>query len=64
MKGSSYTKRMSSTSIVLGECSDAALKRHMTVTSKGKDYTYLYGKTIAEGSLTPYIDQVFNDVDR
>ena len=55
---------MSSTSIVLGECSDAALKRHMTVTSKGKDYTYLYGKTIAEGSLTPYIDQVFNDVDR
>ncbi|KAF8518045.1 DNA ligase 4 [Hysterangium stoloniferum] len=27
---------------------------------KGKDYTYLYGKTVGEGSLTPYIDQAFD----
>lgn len=36
----------------------------MTGIRKGKDYTYLYGKTIGEGSLTPYIDQVLNGVDR
>ena len=27
---------------------------------KGKDYTYLYGKHIGEGSLTPYIDAAFD----
>ncbi|KAI0078668.1 ATP-dependent DNA ligase [Panus rudis PR-1116 ss-1] len=27
---------------------------------KGKDYTYLYGKHVGEGSLTPYIDQAFD----
>ncbi|GJJ11285.1 DNA ligase (ATP) [Clathrus columnatus] len=27
---------------------------------KGKDYTYLYGKTISAGSLTPYIDSAFD----
>ncbi|KAJ8521547.1 hypothetical protein ONZ45_g1752 [Pleurotus djamor] len=28
---------------------------------KGKDYTYLYGKHVGTGSLTPYIDQAFDD---
>jgi DNA ligase-4 len=27
---------------------------------KGKDYTYLYGRTIGEGSLTPYIGKAFD----
>ncbi|KAH9479555.1 DNA ligase 4 [Psilocybe cubensis] len=27
---------------------------------KGKDYTYLYGKDIGQGSLTPYIRQAFD----
>ncbi|KAJ6518705.1 DNA ligase IV [Mycena sanguinolenta] len=27
---------------------------------KGKDYTYLYGKHLAAGSLTPYIDKAFD----
>ncbi|KAF9563995.1 ATP-dependent DNA ligase [Agrocybe pediades] len=27
---------------------------------KGKDYTYLYGKHIGTGSLTPYIDKAFD----
>ncbi|KAF8963440.1 DNA ligase 4 [Flammula alnicola] len=27
---------------------------------KGKDYTYLYGKHIGTGSLTPFIDQAFD----
>ncbi|KAJ7449621.1 DNA ligase IV [Mycena latifolia] len=27
---------------------------------KGKDYTYLYGKHLATGSLTPYIDKAFD----
>jgi len=27
---------------------------------KGKDYTYLYGKHIGVGSLTPYIDSAFD----
>ncbi|KAF8920563.1 DNA ligase 4 [Mucidula mucida] len=27
---------------------------------KGKDYTYLYGKHVGEGSLTPYIDKAFD----
>lgn len=29
-------------------------------TSKGKDYTYLYGKNIGSGSLTPFIDKAFD----
>ncbi|KAF8074989.1 DNA ligase IV [Lyophyllum atratum] len=28
---------------------------------KGKDYTYLYGKHIGTGSLTPFIDKAFDD---
>ncbi|KAG6335727.1 hypothetical protein ID866_3351, partial [Astraeus odoratus] len=28
---------------------------------KGKDYTYLYGKHVGEGSLTPYIDGAFDE---
>lgn len=28
--------------------------------SKGKDYTYLYGKHVGVGSLTPYIDKAFD----
>lgn len=27
---------------------------------KDKDYTYLYGKTPAEGSLTPWIHEAFH----
>jgi hypothetical protein len=27
---------------------------------KGKDYTYLYGKHVGTGSLTPYIDSAFD----
>lgn len=27
---------------------------------KGKDYTYLYGKHVGGGSLTPYIDKAFD----
>ncbi|KIM62592.1 hypothetical protein SCLCIDRAFT_1214942 [Scleroderma citrinum Foug A] len=27
---------------------------------KGKDYTYLYGKHVGQGSLTPYIDAAFD----
>jgi DNA ligase-4 len=27
---------------------------------KGKDYTYLYGKHVGTGSLTPYIDGAFD----
>ena len=27
---------------------------------KGKDYTYLYGKHIGGGSLTPFIDDAFD----
>lgn len=29
-------------------------------TSKGKDYTYLYGKHVGTGSLTPSIDKAFD----
>lgn len=29
-------------------------------TSKGKDYTYLYGKNVGTGSLTPFIDKAFD----
>jgi hypothetical protein len=29
-------------------------------TSKGKDYTYLYGRHVGIGSLTPFIDQAFD----
>jgi hypothetical protein len=32
----------------------------LTSSSKGKDYTYLYGKHIGTGGLTPYIDQAFD----
>ncbi|KAF9499593.1 ATP-dependent DNA ligase [Pleurotus eryngii] len=28
---------------------------------KGKDYTYLYGKHVGAGSLTPYIDKAFDE---
>ena len=28
---------------------------------KGKDYTYLYGKHVGTGSLTPYIDEAFDE---
>ena len=28
--------------------------------SKGKDYTYLYGKNVGTGSLTPFIDKAFD----
>ncbi|KIY67314.1 DNA ligase 4 [Cylindrobasidium torrendii FP15055 ss-10] len=28
---------------------------------KGKEYTYLYGKHVGEGSLTPYIDKAFDE---
>lgn len=28
---------------------------------KGKDYTYLYGKHVGTGSLTPYIDAAFDE---
>ncbi|KAI0704277.1 ATP dependent DNA ligase domain-containing protein [Cytidiella melzeri] len=28
---------------------------------KGKDYTYLYGKHVGSGSLTPFIDQAFDN---
>lgn len=31
-----------------------------TFSSKGKDYTYLYGKHIGTGSLTPHIDKAFD----
>lgn len=27
---------------------------------KGKDYTYLYGKHVGVGSLTPFIDKAFD----
>ena len=27
---------------------------------KGKDYTYLYGKHVGTGSLTPFIDNAFD----
>ena len=27
---------------------------------KGKDYTYLYGKHVGTGSLTPFIDKAFD----
>jgi hypothetical protein len=27
---------------------------------KGKDYTYLYGKHVGVGSLTPFIDAAFD----
>jgi DNA ligase-4 len=27
---------------------------------KGKDYTYLYGKHVGTGSLTPFIDEAFD----
>lgn len=32
-----------------------------SVNRKGKDYTYLYGKHVGGGSLTPYIDEAFDD---
>jgi DNA ligase 4 len=28
---------------------------YKTLTRKGKDYTYLYGKHVGEGTLTPFI---------
>jgi DNA ligase 4 len=28
---------------------------------KGKDYTYLYGKHVGVGRLTPYIDAAFDE---
>ena len=31
------------------------------VCRKGKDYTYLYGKHVGTGSLTPYIDVAFDE---
>ena len=32
-----------------------------SVNRKGKDYTYLYGKHVGTGSLTPFIDDAFDD---
>ena len=32
----------------------------LTSSSKGKDYTYLYGKHVSTGSLTPYIEKAFD----
>lgn len=50
-----------STSIAPGQSSDSLmffpfLRRNR----KGKDYTYLYGKHVGTGSLTPHIDQAFD----
>ena len=33
---------------------------HSCWTSKGKDYTYLYGKNVGTGSLTPSLDKAFD----
>lgn len=36
------------------------VRSELTRFSKGKDYTYLYGKHVGTGSLTPYIDGAFD----
>jgi DNA ligase 4 len=36
------------------------LPSKLTDDRKGKDYTYLYGKHVGAGSLTPFIDQAFD----
>ena len=33
----------------------------LKILRKGKDYTYLYGKHVGTGSLTPYIDEAFDE---
>lgn len=38
-------------------CAYEILTRHFR---KGKDYTYLYGKHVGTGSLTPFIDKAFD----
>lgn len=38
---------------------------HLQRCSKGKDYTFMYGKHVGTGSLTPYIAKAFDErVDR
>ncbi|KAG6886219.1 DNA ligase (ATP) [Termitomyces sp. T159_Od127] len=39
------------------ECAYEVLTQHFR---KGKDYTYLYGKHVGTGSLTPFIDKAFD----
>ncbi len=40
--------------------SNTLLNTERFVNRKGKDYTYLYGKHIGTGSLTPFIDKAFD----
>ena len=41
-------------------CILASLSIELLCCRKGKDYTYLYGKHVGTGSLTPYIDDAFD----
>ena len=45
---------------VLCFLSTTFLQRKAARHRKGKDYTYLYGKHIGAGSLTPFIDKAFD----
>lgn len=49
-----------STSMVPGQSKDTLILPFLTRSRKGKDYTYLYGKHVGTGSLTPHIDNAFD----
>lgn len=64
MTGSEYNSisGVTSTSIARGQFSVPSCKTFLKLEyRKGKDYTYLYGKHVGTGSLTPYIDEAFDE---
>lgn len=59
--GCNFISEATNTTILLG------IFRHslsfvlsLILIRKGKDYTYLYGKHVGTGSLTPHIDKAFD----
>ena len=56
-----YISEETNISTVQGTWAAPRLKHSLTSNRKGKDYTYLYGKHIGTGSLTPYIDAAFDE---
>lgn len=60
----SSTREVTSTFIVRGPCYLLQLLfawSHLLRYSKGKDYTYMYGKHVGEGSLTPFLAKAFDE---
>lgn len=60
----SYINEETNISIAQGQSVAVGVLLHFDVDSlvrKGKEYTYLYGKHVGTGSLTPYIESAFDD---